>query len=147
MLRFSAAALAASAILLGGLPQAWSQTASNGAEGGKTRAQVIAERDEFLRTHRWDNCLDDWVVKDEFKTPEVSCTRDEVRKERDEFLRTHRWEPGADVWVPLKPQPRELSGLTREQVRRETIEFLRTHDWDEATSMWKEKPRLGPRKN
>jgi hypothetical protein len=147
MFRFSAAAVAASLLMAGAAPQVWSQTASNGAEGGKTRAQVIAERDEWLRTHRWDNCLDDWVVKDEFKTPEVMCTRDEVRKERDEWLRTHRWDPGAEVWVPLKPQPRELSTLTREQVRKETIEFLRTHEWDDAISAWKEKPRLGPRKD
>lgn len=147
MVRFPVAALAASLLMAGTLPQAWSQAASNGAEGGKTRAQVIAERDEWLRTHRWDHCLDDWVVKDEFKTPEVMCTRDEVRKERDEWLRTHRWDPGAEVWVPLQPQPRELSTLTREQVRKETIEFLRTHEWDEGLSAWKEKPRLGPRKD
>ena len=104
MLRSSTAALAASLLVTCALTPALAQSTSNGAEPGKTRAQVIAERDEWLRTHRWDHCLDDWVVKDEFKTPDVMCTRDEVRKERDEWLRTHRWDPGADAWVPLRPQ-------------------------------------------
>ena len=147
MLRSSTAALAASLLVTCALTPALAQSTSNGAEPGKTRAQVIAERDEWLRTHRWDHCLDDWVVKDEFKTPDVMCTRDEVRKERDEWLRTHRWDPGADAWVPLRPQTRELSTLTREQVRKETLEFLRTHECDDPSSSWKEKPRMGPRRD
>jgi hypothetical protein len=138
MKRLTAAALAASLLIGPSLSSVWAQS----AQAPKTRAQVIAERDEYFRTHRWDACLESWVVKDEFKVPEVSCSRDEVRKERDDFLRANRWDPAAEAWVPIKPQPRDLSGLTRDQVKRETIEFLRTHEWDNEASAWREKPDM-----
>lgn len=150
MFRLSTAALAASLLMSGALPQAWSQTAINGADGAKTRAQVVTERDEWLRTHRWDPGLDDWVVKDECKTPAMMCTQDEsrgetrqqVREARDDWLRTHRWDPGADEWMLLEAQPRDPGGLTRDQVHRETLEFLRNHEWDDPSSSWKLKPSL-----
>jgi hypothetical protein len=111
------------------------QTAATNAATATTRAQVKMERDEFLKSHRWDSMSENWVLKQDFEPPAPLKTRVEVLKERDEFLKRNRWDSATGEWINL-PQPRTLSNLTREQVRRETREFLRTHEWDEVAEAW-----------
>jgi hypothetical protein len=69
--------------------------------GMKTRAEVKAERDEFLRTHRYDQTSDAWVAAE---TPRnmSTMTRAQVRDETRQFLRTHQWDDNASAWVAKK---------------------------------------------
>lgn len=103
-----------------------------------TREQVKMERDEFLRTHRWDTATDNWVMKPDIEAPTGMKSRAEVKAERDEFMRNHRWDPTSDNWVSLDKAPRDLSKMSREQVRSETAQFVRTHRWDDEKSAWVE---------
>ena len=103
-----------------------------------TRAQVKMERDEFMKSHRWDAVAENWVIKPEFEAPAGMKGRTEVKAERDEFLRNNRWDELAGTWVPLKGKPRDLSTMSREQVRSETKQFVRTHRWDELGQGWVE---------
>ncbi len=109
-----------------------------------TRSQVKMERDEFIKSHRWDPVTDNWVLKPEFEPPAQMKERAAVRRERDEFLKNNRWDPVTDSWIPLV-KPRVFSQLSREEVKRETREFLRTHEWDSTTEAWtlKSKTRRG----
>lgn len=103
-----------------------------------TRDQVKKERDEFLRTHSYDERNDEWVLKPGVKVepPAGVKTRAEIKAERDAFLRNNRWDTASADWVPLKNGPRELSTLTRQQERAETLQFVRTHHWDSENDMW-----------
>ncbi|MDO8252429.1 MAG: DUF4148 domain-containing protein, partial [Rhodoferax sp.] len=98
-----------------------------------TREQVKRERDEFVRTHRYDLTSDNWVLKESMEPPTGMKTRAEVKAERDEFLRTHRYDQTSDAWVTSET-PRNMSTMTRAQVRDETRQFLRTHQWDDNSS-------------
>jgi len=111
------------------------QAKSSAASVPLTRAQVKMDRDEFIKSHRWDEPSETWVLKQGFEPPAPMKGRAEVRKERDEFLSKNRWDAATGNWIPLS-QPRVISQLSREQVRRETREFLRTHEWDEVTEAW-----------
>jgi hypothetical protein len=104
-----------------------------------TRQQVKMERDEFLKTHRWDEPTDMWMLRAGVEPPAGVMARSEVKAARDAFLSNNRWDESRGGWVPLKTAPRVISNLSREQVRLETRQFLRTHRWDEATSVWTEK--------
>jgi hypothetical protein len=113
------------------------------AAGPLTRAEVKMERDEFLKSHRWDEQTDMWVLKSGYEPPAGVMSRDQVKAQRDVFLSNNRWDESAGSWVPMKPGPRVLSTLTREQVKAETVQFLKTHRWDESSSTWLEKnPRM-----
>jgi hypothetical protein len=127
------------------VPGAWVNAQGTGDKAGApaSRAQVKMERDEFLKTHRWDEVNSNWVLKSGVEPPSGVKPRAEVRAERDEFLRNERWDTVNNVWVPLKAAPRETSKLTRAQVRAETRQFMRTHRWDEESQTWVEK---APRK-
>jgi hypothetical protein len=104
-----------------------------------TRVQVKMERDEFLKTHRWDEPTDMWMLRAGVEPPVGVMSRADVKSARDTFLSNNRWDESRGGWVPLRTAPRVLSNLSREQVRLETRQFLRTHRWDEATSVWTEK--------
>lgn len=118
------------------------QSASGTASASVTREQVKMERDEFLKTHRYDTDYDTWVMKPGSEPPAGMKSRDEVKGARNEFLRNNRWDEPTSAWVSLKGAPREMSSLSREQVRSETRNFNRTHRWDDATSTWvEEAPR------
>ncbi|MGA8783933.1 MAG: hypothetical protein WB542_01290 [Polaromonas sp.] len=121
----------------GGMANAQTAGATAGA-APMTREQVKMERDEFLRTHRWDAATDNWVMKPGIEAPAGMKSRAEVKAERDEFMRNHRWDQASDNWVPMDKTPRDLSKLSREQVRSETAQFVRTHQWDDAKSAWVE---------
>ena len=107
------------------------------AEASNTREQVKMDRDEFLKTHRWEG--DNWVLKPGFEAPAGMKSRAEMKAERNEFLRNNRWEQATSSWVPLNAQPRDISTLTRAQMRAETAEFQRTYKWDEVTQTWVQK--------
>ncbi len=142
--RLQAASLVAGLFfaLAGGVVQA--QGASDPAAAAPlAREQVKMERDEFIRTHRWDAVSENWVMKEGMEAPAGVKMRAEVKAERDEFLRNNRWNPVSDQWEPLTKGPRDVSKMTRAQVRNETRQFVRTHQWDEAKSAWVE---VTPRK-
>lgn len=120
------------------------QTGGVKAETAPTRAQVKMERDEFLKTHRWDIVNDNWVMRPDFEAPAGVKSRTEIKAERDDFLRNNRWDVNSETWMSLKGQPRDLGKMSREQVRAETRAFLRTHEWrgEEGSGAWIEvKPR------
>jgi hypothetical protein len=118
------------------------QATQSASPAPQTRAQVKMERDEFIKSHRWDSTTENWVFKPEYEPPAQMKGRAEVRKERDEFLKNNRWDITTETWVPLV-KPRVLSQLSREAVKQETRAFLLTHEWDIATEAWtlKRKPR------
>lgn len=108
-------------------------------DGGLTRDQVKMERDEFLRTHKWDNTLDVWTLKSGVEPPTGVKTRAEVRGERDTFLSMNRWNNTLDIFEPVKGAPRDMAKVPRAQVRAETQQFLRTHEWDNQLSKFVDK--------
>lgn len=131
--------LAAASMGLSAVPaQAQAQATQSAAP--LTRAQVKMERDEFLRSHRWDEYSENWVLKSGVEPPTGVKSRAEVKAERDQFLRNNRWDEATSSWVPLKEKPRDISSLTRAEVRAETRQFMRTHRWDESSDTWVEKP-------
>ena len=115
---------------------AQTRPADAAAEASPTRAQVRMETKEFLRTHRWDEPLETWILKSGVEPPTGVASRATVKAQRDEYMRRNRWVESTDTWVPRTPVPPTISSLTREQVRAETIAFTRTHHWDEETEAW-----------
>ena len=123
------------ALVLGstlGLAQAQSMDAST----SPSRSQVKMETKEFLRTHRWEELSDTWLLKSGVEPPTGVMSRATVRAQRDEFLRLNRWDEPSGAWIARKPAPPTISSLTREEVRVETIAFVRTHHWDEEVEGW-----------
>ncbi len=115
-------------------PAIYAQTATPSAPA--TRIQVKMDRDEFLKTHEWDNQGSTWKLKSGVEAPVGVKTRDEVKAMRDQFLANNRWSSPDAKWIPIKTGPREMSKMTRAQVRAETSEFVRTHVWDNNKSDW-----------
>jgi hypothetical protein len=101
-----------------------------------TRMQIKMERNEFLKTHRWDEYTETWQMKSGVEPPANIKSRAEVKAARDVFLRNNKWDSTAGDWLPLKATPRDLNGMTREQVKVETEQFLKTHYWDEESEGW-----------
>ncbi len=118
-------------------PITYSQNADNMVAKPLTRAQVIMERNEFMRTHKYDSNQETWVLKPGFEPPDSMKTRAQVRAERDEFMKNNRYDTTSERWLPLKGEPK--SALTREQVKAEAAAFVRTHVWDSTTESWVEK--------
>jgi hypothetical protein len=134
--------LSAAILALAGHHVQAQQATATATSGPLTRAQVKMEREDFIKSHKWDPESENWVLKPEYEPPGPMKGRAEVRNERDAFLKNNRWDITTETWVPLA-QPRVVSQLTRDQVRKETREFLRTHEWDTVTEAWimKRKPR------
>jgi hypothetical protein len=124
----------------------WSQTPAAGIDpaSSPTRAQVKMDRDEFLKTHRWDEPTETWMLKVGVEPPVGVKSRAEVKLARDRFLANNRWDQMAGGWVPIKEGPRELSTLSRATVRADTAQFMKTHRWDEALEQWVDKPASRP---
>jgi hypothetical protein len=127
--------LCAATLALAGHHVQAQQAAATATPAPLTRAQVKMDRDEFIKSHRWDENSETWVLKQGFEPPAPMKGRAEVLKERNEFLKNNRWDATTGNWIPLV-QPRVISQLSREQVRKETREFIRTHEWDEAAEAW-----------
>jgi hypothetical protein len=105
-------------------------------EAAPTRSQIKMERDEFLRTHRWEEGTELWALKSGIEPPTGVKSRREVTAVRDDFLRNNRWDESSGRWVSLEGAPRDMGTMSREQVRIETAQFTRTHRWDEITDAW-----------
>jgi hypothetical protein len=98
-----------------------------------SRMEIRMERDEFLKTHRYDDSESEWLPT----TPTNSnLTRVEAKAARNQYLANHRWDEASDSFMPLGGTPRAMSSLTREEVKMETMQFTRTHAWDNQTSKW-----------
>jgi hypothetical protein len=130
-------------LLATGLAQAQRPVEAMAAAGPTaTRAQVKMDREEFLRTHRWDDTSDVWTLQDNFDPPMGVRSRADVRAARDTFLRANRWDELNGMWKPRTPVVREPSDKSRAEVRAETIQFTKTHRYDEATEVWVERTPL-----
>jgi hypothetical protein len=114
------------------------QPAGDMGGASPTRAQVKMERDEFLKTHHYDEVSSNWVLNAGSEPPAGMKSRAEIKAERDEFLRNNRYDTRIADWVPMKSEPRDLNAMSREQVRSETKHFMRTHHWDDVSGSWME---------
>jgi hypothetical protein len=110
-----------------------------------SRAQVKMERDEFMKTHRWDEASDTYVLRSGVEPPMGVKSRAEVKAERDAFLSKHRWDQPTARWIPLDGAPRAMNNVSRAQVKAETAQFLRTHQWSETSGTYVERPSRKPR--
>jgi hypothetical protein len=119
----------------------YAQAAAGGAAAPLTRAQVKMETAEFLKTHRWDETNENWVLKSGVEAPAGVKTRAEIKAETNQFLSNNRWDENSSSWVSLKDKPRDLGTMTRAQVRADTRQFVRTHTFDEATQTWVDRPQ------
>ncbi len=114
-------------------PVAWPQNVALVAQ--TPRVQIKMDRDEFLRSHRWDPLTDVWSLNPGMALPLGVMPRADVMAARDTYLSTHRWDD-ARGWRPLVSGSRNLSAMTRDQLRLELRQFMRTHRWDETTEEW-----------
>jgi hypothetical protein len=138
MMQFQVRHLAIGLMLIATAGTAAAQTDA-GKGASLSRAQVKMERDEFLRTHRWDEASETWVLKAGIEPPSGVKSRAEMKAERDKFLSNNRWDDAKNAWVPLKGEPRDIGTMSKEQVRAEARQFMRSHRWDEASETWVEK--------
>lgn len=113
--------------------------ASGAINAQETRAKVKMDRDEFLKTHQWDQERGVYSLKSGVEPPVGVKTRDEIKAERDAFLAKNRWDEPASRWQPVKAE-RDMSTLSRQQVKKETEMFNRTHTWNQETNTYSMKP-------
>lgn len=137
-------ALAAITLAASGLAPA--QTTSANPESTLTRAQAKMDRDEFLKTHRYDTGTENWVLKSGVEAPAGVKSRAEIKAQRDEFLRNNRYDNATETWTPIKAGASKPSTKTRREVKEDTLRFVRTHHWDETTEAWAENPRRSKKK-
>jgi hypothetical protein len=114
---------------------AFAQTAEASKAASPTRAQVKMERDEFLRTHRWDEQQETWVLKKGMEAPTGVKSRAEVVAARNEFLKNNKWDDN-NGWTPIKTGPRDLGAMSRAEIKAETVQFTKTHQFDEESGTW-----------
>jgi hypothetical protein len=108
----------------------------------KTRAQVKADRDAFMKTHEWDEQTATWVAKPGTKDETAAAstqTRSEAKKDRDAFLSKNKYDDSCACYKPIGGAPRDVSTLTKEQRKAEIADFNRTHRYDDATATWVER--------
>jgi len=107
----------------------------------KTRAEVKAECVQFLKTHRWNEGLGTYVLREGTRPPEGVRTREEVIAERDAFLSTHRYNNAKSMWEPIPGKARVVStteGCTRAEIAADCAAFMKTHKWNEGMSKYVE---------
>ena len=77
-------------------------------EGVKTRAQIVAERNAFLASNRWNNAKSAWEPipgkpRDVASEPlECKLTRADVQNDCNAFMKTHRWDEATGTFVAIK---------------------------------------------
>jgi hypothetical protein len=125
-----------SAVLIAVSAATYAQTTSKPAVTA-TRGDVRMERDEFLKTHKYDEINSDWTPNTPFSS---DYSRAEVRAARDKFLSTNRWDEANDDFTPMVETPRNMSTVSPAARKMETMQFIRTHMWDNASSAWVKKP-------
>jgi hypothetical protein len=71
----------------------------------KSRAEVKAQRDDFLRKHRYEGGADSgkWVPLTDEEAKASNKSRAQVREETRQFVRTHQWDSVKEVWQDVKP--------------------------------------------
>ncbi len=128
--------LIVSAVLIAISSTVYAQTTGKPAASA-TRAEVRMERDEFLKTHKYDDTNSEWTPNLPFKS---EYSRADVKMARDKFLSTNRWDEANDDFTPMVETPRNMSTVSPEVRKMETMQFMRTHMWDNASSAWVKKP-------
>jgi hypothetical protein len=113
------------------------QTIGNhAASSGNTFEQVQMDRDQYLKSHRYDENDRTWSSLNGAKLSTGSKSFEEVMAMRDVFLRYNIYDERSSQWKSLNGKPRDLSTLTREQVREETMQFARMHRFDTQMNAW-----------
>jgi hypothetical protein len=125
-----------SALLISATSAVYAQTTSKPAVPA-TRSEVRMDRDEFLKTHKYDEVNSDWTPNTPFKS---ESSRADVKMARDKFLSTNRWDEANDDFTPMAETSRNWGSMSREDRKMETMQFVRTHNWDNASSQWVKKP-------
>jgi hypothetical protein len=143
------AALALTTSLLTSIP-ALAQLPGKGdktesANASSTGMRVKMERNDFLKSHRWDEAKGAWMLQKGVEPPEGVMSRAEVKAARDTFLSKNRWDETAGSWKPVTGDPRNLGTMSRAEVRADTARFTKSHRWDEATQTWELKPMPKPK--
>jgi hypothetical protein len=138
----------ATSLLMGGaalaqLPGKGDKTES--ADASSTRMRVKMERNDFLKSHRWDETAGTWMLQKGVEPPEGVMSRAEVKAARDTFISKNRWDETAGGWKPLTGEPRNMATMSRAEVRADTARFMKSHRWDEATQLWELKPMPKPK--
>jgi hypothetical protein len=112
------------------------QTSSEKAAPSATRNEIKMERQEFMKSHRYDDVLEIWTLKPEYEAPAGMKTRAEIIAERNTFLSMNRYDAGTQEWVKLPGSPRDMSTMTRDQVKRERDAFSSTHTFDNTLGVF-----------
>ena len=73
-------------------------------EGIKTRQEVRAERDQFMRNNRWDPEREEWVPLGGTPRELSSMSRADMRRDTAAFMRTHRWDEVSGTYLERKPR-------------------------------------------
>jgi len=133
-----AVALGVCAALVGGTVSA---QAPEEVTCAKTRAEVRTDCIQFMKTHRWNEGVGNWVLKSGVRPPEGVRSREEVKAERDKFLAVNRWNDGKTMWEPragkIDMSKEDMScDLTRADVRADCKAFMKTHHFDEGLGMY-----------
>ncbi len=102
----------------------------------QARIRMNMDRDTFLKTHRFDEVMSRWVLRQGVEPPAGVRSRDEVLSERDKFLSMNRWDDVRSRWVSVGSTPRDMSKLSREQVEMETRMFTMMYHWDEVAGRY-----------
>lgn len=77
-------------------------------EGVKTLAQIVAERNAFLASNRWNDVKSAWEPitgkpRDVASEPlDCKMTRADVQKDCVAFMKTHRWDEATGTYVAVK---------------------------------------------
>lgn len=125
-----------SAVLVALSAATYAQTTSTPGVSA-TRNEVRMERDEFLKTHKYDEINSEWIPHAPFSS---DYSRAEVRAARDKFLSMNRWDEANDDFTPMVDTPRNMSTVSPAARKMETMQFMRTHMWDNGSSAWVKKP-------
>lgn len=110
-----------------------------------TPMRVKMERNDFLKSHRWDEATGTWMLQKGVEPPEGVMSRAEVKAARNTFLSKNRWDEAAGAWKPIAGEPRNVNSMSRAEVRADTARFTKSHRWDEATQVWELKPMPKPK--
>jgi hypothetical protein len=127
------------------LPGKGDKTEPANASASSTRSRVKMERNDFLKSHRWDEASGAWMLQKGMDPPEGVMSRAEVKAARDTFLSKNRWDETAGSWKPVAGEPRNMSAMSRAEVRADTARFTKSHRWDESTQTWELKAMPKPK--
>ena len=73
----------------------------------KSRAEIKAARDEFLRNNKYDQTTESWVPLKAEPRNLSGLTREQMRAEIRHFARTHEWNPLTDQWDARTPSKKK----------------------------------------